>query len=449
MQPKTIGLLLHVCFADIFALAPLSAAAQKYKTKVEFSNIDIKKEESSDDGRDLIFFVDTPFLVEQRPRSTGMPAADRYIAQLLFGEKSDHLEQAYEQFKKLWRKQGLDKQTNNTWRKISFAVSKAYTSPNKRFVCFHVEASLTGTIVLSKVPQTAEGQKMKNQYFTLANGVDHYFIFDLIKSQVVGIDEAFLPDVAVKLKGIFGDPVSLYAEDRCLQLLSSKGDGRFIFSPLSEKNFTDYFKQLVDWNGLGDIPAPEFLHGQQGLNDFFGRDLRLASGNYDADTVVVSLVVREDGSVMQPTIERGAEFAPSTLLQLCRKMPKWKPAYEGGKPIAREASFTLLLSKKVFDVVEQMPVYPGGPSALIGFLNQNVHYPEECEEMGIQGRVICSFVVERNGDVTDVKVVKPVHPALDAEAVRVISSMPRWIPGRQNGEPIRVKYTVPVSFWLK
>ena len=104
---------------------------------------------------------------------------------------------------------------------------------------------------------------------------------------------------------------------------------------------------------------------------------------------------------------------------------------------------------KVFDVVEQMPSFPGGNSALMQYLSKNIKYPVVAEENGIQGRVICTFVVERDGRVTDVRVVKSVDPSLDKEAVRVVSSMPAWIPGKQNGSAVRVKYTLPVTFRLQ
>ena len=101
-----------------------------------------------------------------------------------------------------------------------------------------------------------------------------------------------------------------------------------------------------------------------------------------------------------------------------------------------------------FDVVEQMPEYPGGPKALMEFLNNNVQYPAEAEKAGIQGRVIATFVVEKDGSISNAKVVKSVDPLLDAEALRVIGAMPNWKPGMQNGKIVRVKYTIPLSFHL-
>ena len=107
------------------------------------------------------------------------------------------------------------------------------------------------------------------------------------------------------------------------------------------------------------------------------------------------------------------------------------------------------VENKVFDVVEQMPSFPGGNDALMKYLSDNVKYPVVAQENGVQGRVVVSFVVEKDGSITDVKVVRSVDPSLDKEAQRVVKSMPRWIPGKQNGSAVRVKYNVPVSFRLQ
>lgn len=104
---------------------------------------------------------------------------------------------------------------------------------------------------------------------------------------------------------------------------------------------------------------------------------------------------------------------------------------------------------KVFDVVEQMPEFPGGTEALMQFMSKNMKYPDEATKAGQEGRVIATFIVEEDGRVTNARVVKSVAPLLDAEALRVIGLMPRWEPGRQNGEAVRVKYTIPVTFRLQ
>ena len=106
-------------------------------------------------------------------------------------------------------------------------------------------------------------------------------------------------------------------------------------------------------------------------------------------------------------------------------------------------------NQQVFDVVEQMPEYPGGIQALFEYLQQNVKYPADVEKQKIEGRVIATFVVETDGSINNVEVAKPAFPSLDAEAVRVLSAMPKWKPGMQSGKVVRVKYTVPINFSLK
>ena len=103
---------------------------------------------------------------------------------------------------------------------------------------------------------------------------------------------------------------------------------------------------------------------------------------------------------------------------------------------------------QIYDKVEQMPRFPGGQSALMSFLSRNVKYPKVCQENGIQGRVIIQFVVNKDGNISDVSVYKGVNPYLDAEAIRVIKSMPKWTPGKQKGKYVNVKYTLPISFRL-
>ena len=103
----------------------------------------------------------------------------------------------------------------------------------------------------------------------------------------------------------------------------------------------------------------------------------------------------------------------------------------------------------VFQVVETMPSFPGGDADLFKFLSTNVKYPVIAQENGIQGRVICQFVVNKDGTIVDVEVVRSVDPSLDKEAIRVIKSMPKWSPGKQRGKPVRVKYTLPVNFKLQ
>jgi protein TonB len=103
----------------------------------------------------------------------------------------------------------------------------------------------------------------------------------------------------------------------------------------------------------------------------------------------------------------------------------------------------------IFDVVEQNPSFPGGERAMQKWLNDNLRYPAVAAEMGVSGKVHVQFVVGRDGSVRDIEVIRPVDPSLDKEAVRAISKMPKWIPGRQRGNPVTARFTMPVNFVLE
>ena len=105
--------------------------------------------------------------------------------------------------------------------------------------------------------------------------------------------------------------------------------------------------------------------------------------------------------------------------------------------------------QQIFQVVEEMPEFPGGMGECMKFLSKNINYPSISQENGVQGRVIVQFVVNTDGSIVEPVVMRGVDPYLDKEALRVIKMMPKWSPGKQRGKPVRVKYTVPVMFRLQ
>ena len=119
------------------------------------------------------------------------------------------------------------------------------------------------------------------------------------------------------------------------------------------------------------------------------------------------------------------------------------------KPVEMPNAMKVEKTEDAFDVVEQMPQFPGGPAALMEYLSKNVRYPEEAHKKGTEGRVIATFVVEKDGSISDVTIRRSVSPELDDEALRVVNSMPKWTPGKQRGEAVRVKYTIPITFKLQ
>ena len=106
-------------------------------------------------------------------------------------------------------------------------------------------------------------------------------------------------------------------------------------------------------------------------------------------------------------------------------------------------------SQNVYNSVEQMPEFPGGMEEMMKFLQMNIQYPANAAKNNVEGRVVLQFVVKKDGQIGEVKIARSVDPELDAEAVRVVKSMPNFIPGRQDGKPVAVWYTLPISFKLQ
>ena len=104
---------------------------------------------------------------------------------------------------------------------------------------------------------------------------------------------------------------------------------------------------------------------------------------------------------------------------------------------------------KVYEVCEQMPIFEGGDAALLKYLRENLKYPDKTKDRGVQGRLVIGFIVEKDGSLTDVKVLRPVDIDLDAEVLRLVKGMPKWIPGRQNGKRVRVRYLLPIHICLQ
>ena len=172
--------------------------------------------------------------------------------------------------------------------------------------------------------------------------------------------------------------------------------------------------------------------------------------------VYVGVTIRADGSVTDERIVRGAHpLLDAEALRIIRELPRWRPAYVNGRAVDETYVVTVPFNaerherewwRDVCTEAEEMPVFPEGK--VERYLVGRVRYPEEARERGIEGEVWVRFVVDRDGSVTEVEVSRPVHPLLDEEALRVVREMPRWKPGRQDGKPVRVFYSVPVEFRL-
>lgn len=188
---------------------------------------------------------------------------------------------------------------------------------------------------------------------------------------------------------------------------------------------TEQPTQLADSIAASQEEAGETPNGKVADNNETRSDGKPTNGNNNDRQLSPS----QASSRPNKTTQNG-QNAPEPV----RSEPLYKP-----QPVNRN---------EVYDVVEQMPSFPGGISGLRTYLNQNIRYPAEAQENCVQGRVVVSFVVGKDGHISDVTVLRSVDPSLDKEAIRVVRNMPRWTPGKQGGEPVRVRYNVPVSFRL-
>ena len=219
---------------------------------------------------------------------------------------------------------------------------------------------------------------------------------------------------------------------------------------------------------------PEFPGGMGECMKWLGQNIK-----YPADAkekgvqgrVIVQFVVEKDGTIVNAKVVRGVDpDLDAEALRVVNQSPKWKPGKQKGEAV--RVKYTLPIMFKldndssdskaaeapreakvdengVHQVCEEMPEFPGGMAECMKWLGKNINYPEDCKKEGVQGRVIVQFVVDKDGSIKDPTIARGVHPSLDKEALRVLSSMPNWKPGKQKGEAVKVRYTIPVMFRLQ
>ncbi len=171
--------------------------------------------------------------------------------------------------------------------------------------------------------------------------------------------------------------------------------------------------------------------------------------------VLVKFVVAEDGSILNPSIVQGlGSGCDEEALRIVRAMPKWKPGMDNGKPVKVHQRLAVMFSLQVnsplndtlvYNYVEQMP---RAGYDVTDFLNNNMKYPAEARSNKLSGRVVVRFVVNRDGSISDPKVIRGIGSGCDEEAIRLVKLMPPWNPGRQTGHAVRVLYTFPIVFGL-
>ena len=235
------------------------------------------------------------------------------------------------------------------------------------------------------------------------------------------------------VKDLYQNYFLTYSKDRLDEsgkAMTTKSSSRhFVYDVIHQKVLT-----------LTDVFKPEKA---EELNSIIGK----STAQMEMNEQSISISYKKGGKLEKMNFSyktQKDDFADNfcQLIDLAEKAITSNISEQVPKPANTEES-------KGSDAVEQMPSFNGGATALLQYLNSNVKYPIEAEENGIQGRVVVQFHVECDGSITNVTVSKSVHPSLDKEAIRVVKSMPKWNPAMLNGKPVRVKFTIPVTFGLK
>lgn len=227
---------------------------------------------------------------------------------------------------------------------------------------------------------------------------------------------------------------------------------------------------------------PEFADGGiPGFMKYLSRSIKYpvkAQTNHIEGRVVVEFIVAKDGSITNVKVSRSVNpDLDQEAIRVISAMPKWKAGMQRGKAVNVRFSVPVMFrlqskdtkqykpannekadvvvtayapdGEKAFEVVEEMPVFPGGTPALMKYIAQSIKYPVEAQKAKIQGRVIVGLIVDKEGNPGHARIIRNVHPLLDAEALRIIKDMPKWEPGKQEGKPVNVQYTIPIVFKLQ
>ncbi|MBC8045768.1 MAG: energy transducer TonB [Fimbriimonadaceae bacterium] len=207
---------------------------------------------------------------------------------------------------------------------------------------------------------------------------------------------------------------------------------------------------------------PEFPGGIETMYKWLAENIQYpdsARKNNIEGKVYAKFIVERNGSINEVTIMRGIGYGcDEEVINKLKQMPAWNPGLQQGKPVRTSYTLPVAFSlgeekknedeKKQFQIVEQMPEFPGGEKALYEFLGKNVKYPKEAIKNGIECKVYIQFIVEKDGSISNAKIKRGVNELLDNEALRAINAMPKWKPGMQKGKTVRVTYTLPVQFKL-
>lgn len=222
---------------------------------------------------------------------------------------------------------------------------------------------------------------------------------------------------------------------------------------------------------------PFYTGGTGEMHKFISRSLRYPADARERNAqglVVYTFVVEKDGSLSNfNIIHRADSLLNQEALRILKSMPAWRPARHKGEIVRAETYVPMyfklnknarrttnqacpvqqvaktneeVADQTIYSIVDEMPTYENGDEGLVRFIVHNLKYPTDAYEQGVEGRVLCSFIVGDNGQISNIEVVNGLFPSLDAEAIRLLSIMPKWNPGKNNGKNVNVKCVMPFDF---
>ncbi|MDO5664032.1 MAG: energy transducer TonB [Bacteroidia bacterium] len=228
-----------------------------------------------------------------------------------------------------------------------------------------------------------------------------------------------------------------------------------------------------------DIPAI-YTGGTAEMHKFISNMLRYPADATERNAqglVVYTFIVEKDGALTNfDIIHRADSSLNKEALRILQAMPPWRPAKykeefvrsksyvpmyfrlnKNANTVARTTrtpaanctkTNTEIANSEIFSIVDKMPQYPHGEKELAGFISHQIRYPKEARQQGIEGRILCSFIVAADGSISNIEVIQGINPQLDNEAIRVLSLMSKWVPGENNGEKVNVKCLLPIDFTI-
>lgn len=370
----------------------------------------------------------------------GEEPLQRHLSFLLFGNESPSIKEAYDSFFNSWKGKKLNPRQEIGGLRIEtirMSICKEYEKVG-RFACYRVKADLTP----KKFDDEKANVTQKNLLNQFKTGVNAFFVYDLQKHEVMKLDQILVPAAYDKVTSSLGDELNLYTEDWCLLFSSAKGEGSFLIKATTEKYFTDYFKELIQWeSSLKDCMEPLFLRGEKGKYDFFKKTAKFsfAAKGEPADTVRLNLTIAADGSVASADIISPPTDHDNEAMQLCRKMPKWRPAYKDGNAVSSNIEVSIPFMKEMGD---QIPKFADDDNEFRRRLFEDLIIPSN---VGLKEKVVLEIIIETDGSVTYVGTKNLANEYLKRQFIERLERMPKWKPGKKNGKPIRVKMSLPIN----